>query len=365
MRAQSVAEDLLGLSQSIARESAPPRPERLLELLDEGISALSSESAETRPYASSGEPGGMVWISSPLVAIVPDLHARATLLSDLLSSFPPNRPHSRVIDLILEGQLTIVCLGDVFHTEGRLGAARWARAAREMEAKPGREGILSEAMEEEMGASLAALSLVITLKRELVGGFHCLKGNHDNGTNSNRDGDSPFFKYALEGAMGAEWLKSRYGAEALRRLRRYERLLPLVAAGESFCASHAEPAFALSVEDLIEYGTRPEIVRALIWTANGEASDGSVSDTLSAVLTPSVAKERGFWLSGHRPVAGTHALRAQGRLAQIHNPDRRQVAWIDNDTRAPKGTIDIYEILDQDSKLSHRETIALFPSLPS
>jgi len=365
MRAASSAENLLGLSQSIARESASPRPEQLRKLLDEGVSALASESAETRPYASSGEPGGIVWISAPLVAVVPDLHARATLLSDFLSSFLPNRPHSRIIDLILDGQLAIVCLGDVFNTEGRLGAARWARAARRMEAEPGKEGILSEAMEEEMGASLATLGLVITLKRELAGSFHCLKGNHDNGTNSNRDGDSAFFKYALEGAMGAEWLTLRYGAETLRRLRRYERLLPLLAAGKSFCASHAEPAFSLSLDDLIEYGTRPEIVRALIWTGNGEAQDGSVRDTLSAVLTPSVAEESGFWLSGHRPVAGTYALRAQGRLVQIHNPDRRQVAWIDNNPRAPKGSIDIYEILGQDKKLSLLETVSLFPSLPS
>jgi len=360
MRTVSGADELLGLSQSIVRDSACPRPEKLLKLLDEGIVSLSSESADARPYASSGEPGGIVWISTPLVAIVPDLHARAALLSDLLASIVPTRPNSRIIDLILEGQLTLICLGDVFHTEGRLGAERWMRAARRIESTPGMAGVLSGEMEEEMGASLAALCLVITLKRELAGGFHCLKGNHDNGTNTNLDGDSAFFKFALEGAMGAEWLRLRYGEAIMRALRRYERLLPLVAAGNSFCASHAEPAFALGLGDLLEYRKRPDIVRALIWTANGEAEDESVQHTLSAILKPFIAEERGFWLSGHRPVDGTHALRARGRLVQIHNPERRQVAWIDNNPQAPKGLIDFYEIVGRKKALSLLETVALF-----
>jgi hypothetical protein len=365
MRIASGAEALLDLSQSIVRESSCPQPEKLLKLLDEGIRSLSSESVDARPHASSGEPGGIVWVSTPLVAIVPDLHARTALLSDLLASFLPSRPHSRIIDLILNGHLTLICLGDVFNTEGKLGAERWTRAARKIESMPGAEGVLSGEMEEEMGASLATLCLVITLKRELAGGFHCLKGNHDNGTNTNLDGDSAFFKFALEGAMGAEWLRLRYGEETMRTLRRYERLLPLVAAGNSFCASHAEPAFALSIEDLIEYRTRPDIVRALIWTDNGKAEDGSVRESLSSILGPAVAEESGFWLSGHRPVAGTHRLRAKGRLVQIHNAERRQIAWIDNDPRAPKGLIDLYEIGDRKKELSLLETVALFSSVPS
>ena len=352
--------DLLDFAHSIIQNPLCPRPEELLKLVNGGIAALSAESLEVRPCSFSGEPGGLVRISTPFVAIVPDLHARYSLLYDLLASIAPSHPQALVADLILNGELTIVCLGDVFHTEGRLGAKRWMRAARKIEEAPGSAGILSEEMEVEMGASLTTLSLVIALKRELAGRFHCLKGNHDNCTNSSRNGDSAFYKYALEGAMGAEWFRLRYGDEIMLALRNYERLLPLIAVGGGFCASHAEPAFSLGLRDVLEYRERPDIVRALIWTSNGEANEGSVEESLTAFLEPAVAERKGLWISGHRPVAGSYALRAGGRLVQIHNPERRQVAWIDNSPRSIGTAVDIYEIGEKSRKLSLLERVAPF-----
>lgn len=360
MRICSGADALLDLALSIAKNPESPKPERLRGIASQAIEALSAELPESRPLSSRGEPGGLVRLSTPYAVIVPDLHARPILLFDLLSSISPHNRKIRIVDAILEGELTLLCLGDVLNSEGKVGARRWMKAAASVEAAPGAAGILSEAMDEEMGASLAALSLVMTLKRELSGGFHCLKGNHDNISNTNREGDSSFFKFALEGAMGAEWFRLRYGDEAMTTIRRYERLLPLAAVGQEICASHAEPAFSISVEDLLEYRERPDIVRALIWTANGEAESGSTQNCLAALLGPETASGRGMWIAGHRPVAGAYALRAGNRLLQIHNPERRQVAWIDNHPTQNGPGIALFEIGRHGGKLRLLETVDPF-----
>ena len=357
MKIISRADELLGLAHAIAYRASYPEPAVVGELTEKAIAALSSEAPEIRPVSSSGDPGGLIRLSTGLVAVLPDLHARPDLLYDLLGSFFPPQPKARLLDLALDGQLTILCLGDILNAEGRLGADRWTRAARRLARSPGMQGIQSEEMDEEMGASLAALGLVMALKAKLLGCFHCLKGNHDNIGNSNADGDSAFFKFALEGAMGAEWFTIRYGKDLMALLRRYERLLPLVAAGKRFAASHAEPAFPMSVADLLEYRTRPDIVRALIWTANDQAEIGSVMECLSAILGPSIARESGFWVSGHRPIRGSHALRSGGRLVQIDNPDRRLVALIDEGSGGRAGELSLYEIGKAGKELELLDTV--------
>ena len=325
---------IAGLANSvhaIASASGYPDPLELGELAGEAILALSTEDRLLRPRSGAGRPGGLVRIDRPFVAVVPDLHGRVGLLDDLLRSPAPNSPNATLFDLLASRELSLLCLGDILNTEGPEGADRWRRAARRLSEARDREGLLGPEMDEEMGASLRSLQLVMTLKARLPEAFHCLKGNHDNIGNVGTDGDAAFYKYALEGAMGAEWFRLRYGEELGLTLRRYERLLPLVASGKRFCASHAEPAFPMSLEDLLEYGDRPDVVRGLIWTENGEAREGSVIETMRAILGP-VAGGTGVWLAGHRPVRGNFSRRAGGRLLQFHNPERRRVAWIDNRT---------------------------------
>ncbi|HWR13081.1 MAG TPA: hypothetical protein VN445_14750 [Rectinemataceae bacterium] len=344
MGAASVAGDLLELARYIAGRPEYPEAASLEELTDAAILSLSSDPPCLRPSSSSGEPGGLVRVAAPYAVIVPDLHARASLLADLLGSVSPIDPRSLIVDMILDGRLALVCLGDILNSEGAAGAERWGSVALRLGSSQGLNGLLGPEMDEEMGASLGALCLVMALKVRLGGRFHCLKGNHDNISNSSRDGDLAFYKYALEGAMGAEWFRLRYGEALMRSLRRYERLLPLVAAGNSFCASHAEPAFPLSRVDLLEYGKRPEVVGALIWTGNGEAAENAVKESLDALLGSPGAEDRALWISGHRPVSGAYALRAGGRLVQIHDPNRRQVAWIDNRAGGASGVLSLHEV---------------------
>ena len=355
MKGEAAMAGLAKNIHAIALASGYPDPLELGELAGEAISALSMENGLLRPRSRAGRPGGLVRIDTPFVAIVPDLHGRVDLLDDLLRSPAPNSPKAILFDLLASRELSLICLGDILNTEGPEGADRWRRAARRLSETHDREGLLGPEMDEEMGVSLRSLQLVMTLKARVPEAFHCLKGNHDNIGNVLADGDAAFYKYAMEGAMGAEWFRLRYGEERGLILRRYERLLPLVASGKYFCASHAEPAFAMSLENLLDYGERPDVVRGLIWTENGEASEGSVIETMRAILGP-VVGETGVWLAGHRPVTGNFTRRARGRLLQFHNPEHRRVAWIDNRTD-DRPSITLYEIDRQRGSLWPLETL--------
>jgi hypothetical protein len=154
--------------------------------------------------------------------------------------------------------------------------------------------------------------------------------------NRSTEGDSPFGKYSHEGLIGSEWFKLRYGEKALELVRGYELLLPLVAAGGGFCASHAEPAFAVGSLDLLEYRSRPDLVRALTWTRDGEADEDAVSASLEALLGPRMAGRSRYWIAGHRALATSWQLREEDGFLQIHSPYRNQVLLIE-DGEAPKG----------------------------
>lgn len=317
-----------------------PAPDVLDSALRSALRILSEEAEELRPRDGRGLPGGLVRLDQDLIIIVPDLHARAWFLSSLMGSFHPDFPSETIAGLVLEGSCAVVCLGDILHTEGLEGARRWREAARSLVTRP--DGFLSAAMDREMGASLHALLLVMFLKTALGQGFHCLKGNHDNLTNTGEDGDLPFYKYALEGSMGAAWFHARYGEGPGKAMRSFERSLALVAAGRNFCVSHAEPKSVVDPEKLLEYRSFPEMVRNLIWTANGEAEEGSVEGSLDALLGKGPGPR--FWISGHRPVAGSFEYRAGGKLLQIHNPERAQVACIGQGSCEAEDGVGLYRV---------------------
>jgi len=321
-----------------------PEAKALFALTDAAIAAMEGESAAIRPRSADGRPGGLIQIERPWTLVIPDLHARGGFLLGILRSRLAELPEVSVLDLVLQGKLSLLCLGDIPHSEGGLAARRWSRAALRRLDDPGPEGILNPFMEEEMRLSLGALALVMRLKVLLGAGFHCLKGNHDNLSNSAKDGDLPFYKYAQEGSMGAEWLELRYGREGLDSLRRYELLLPLAARGRSFCASHAEPAVSFGYGDVLEYRKNPRLVRALIWTGNGEALPRAVEKSLASLLPSNPRPATLRWISGHRPVAGSYALRAGGKLVQIHNPERSQAALLREDDHSTPLRLSIVEL---------------------
>ncbi len=311
-------------------QPALPSAERLEGALRAALDVGQAISPWLRPRVpGSASPGGLVQLprQKPCI-LVPDLHARTDFVDALLwAVFPAlGEPLYAALE---HDRASLVFLGDIPHGEGEEAAGRWIRASAKIAEAHDAAAVLSPEMDEEMGLSLRTLLKVIDLQCRFPNSVFCLKGNHDNMTNAADHGDFPFYKYADEGRMGALWLQLRYGHDIGRLVRRYELSLPIAAVGGNYCVSHAEPAVALSRSAIIARGS--EVVQALIWTANGEAQEGSVAESMEAMFASAEQARHAVWFSGHRPVSGHFALRAHGQLVQIHNPALWQIVFLDKE----------------------------------
>jgi hypothetical protein len=282
---------------------------------------LKQETEARRPRNAAGEPGGYLLLRPDIPTIlVPDLHGRMDFFRSVLS-LRDSRDRS-ALERLANRELQIVCLGDGFHAEGR-AARRWREALKEFQSGYRRR----RHMDAEMRESLGVMEMVMETKLCHPDLFHFLKGNHENVTNEGGEGNYPFRKYAQEGLMVLVYLRSFYGEELLNALYRFEKLLPLLAVGGCFLASHAEPALFLERQALLDYRSLPEVVYALTWTDNGEAEPGSVEAMLNHYLGGAPCRER-YYFGGHRPVQNGYGLRAGGRYVQIHDPERSVIACL-------------------------------------
>lgn len=303
--------------EQIFRRPAPPEPAVLESAARRAAEALAGEPAERRPPDAQGRPGGLVRLDPGLpTLIVPDLHARLDFLFSLLGRRPAGG--RTVLERLAAGELQLLCLGDGMHAEAR-AAARWLKALREFSGGFRRHA----AMDQEMRESLGLMQLVMELKAALPGRFHFLKGNHENIANEEGGGNHPFAKFALEGELVADYMLRFYGEEVLAAHYRFEKELPLLAAGRGFLASHAEPARAYTQEQVAGYRKDPEVVYGLTWTGNGQAEPGSVERMLEHYLG---CPQTCYYFGGHRPVEGGYRL--SGRYVQIHDPERWVVALL-------------------------------------
>ena len=223
-------------------------------------------------------------------------------------------------DRLAAGQLQVLFLGDGFHAEGR-AVARWQAALEEFKGGYRKHGN----MDAEMRESLGVMEMVMTLKRHFPDHLHFLKGNHENIANEQGEGNYPFLKFANEGLMVRIYMEHFYGEEILKVYSELEKSFPLLAVGGNFLASHAEPAWFIPKQEVIEYRRQPQVVYGLTWTDNEEAEPGSVEQMLEHYLGAEAAATA-FHLGGHRPVRGNYNLRSDGRYVQIHDPDRYVVA---------------------------------------
>ncbi len=305
----------------IFRRSGPPEALSYGEVIAGALEALQTESPRIRPADDNGRPGGLVLLDPGLSTIVvPDLHARMDFFLGVLGY--QAEEGSRTLDLLEEGRLQVVCLGDGVHAEGR-AAQRWQAAQAEFLDTYRSHG----SMDDEMRESLGVMEMVMEVKRRYPALFHFLKGNHENITNESGGGNLPFRKFALEGIMVLSYMKQFYGPQLLGQYARMEKELPLLAVGPDFLLSHAEPATFFPPHRIIGYRTDPEVVEGLTWTDNDEAEPGSVDQMLECYLGEEA--ERGaLYLGGHRPAAGSYKLRAGGKYVQIHDPERFVIAHL-------------------------------------
>jgi hypothetical protein len=303
------------------RSSEPPEREAYLETLRDVLEILGTEPETVRPADPEGRPGGLVSLDRGLPTIVvPDIHARMDFLLSVLAW--EAEAGRKTIDLLAEGRLQIVCVGDGVHSEGR-GARRWRAALDEFQ----EEYRVHESMDAEMRESLGVMGMVMELKRSFPGRFHFLKGNHENITNERGSGNFPFRKFALEGVMTLDYMERFYGEEVVMAYALFEKALPLLAVGRGFLISHAEPGSFYDRPSIVAYRQHPDVVSGLTWTDNDEAERGSVQRMLDCYLGEEEGSH-GWYFTGHRPVSGHFRLRAGGRLVQIHDPERFMIAHL-------------------------------------
>ena len=307
--------------QQIYHRREPPERDAYLETLLGALEVLGSEPERVRPADPDWRPGGLVLLDQGLPTIVvPDLHARMDFFLSVLAY--EAEEGRRTIDLLAEGRLQLVCLGDGVHSEGR-AARRWRMAMDEFRA----EYRVHDSMDQEMRESLGVMAMVMEVKRSFPGCFHFLKGNHENITNEMGNGNLPFRKFALEGIMTLDYMERFYGEEMVQAYALFEKELPLLAAGRGFLISHAEPCSFFDRKSIIAYRRHPEVVSGLTWTDNDEAEGGSVQRMLTHYLGEAEGQS-GWYFTGHRPVSGRYRLRAGGRLVQIHDPERFIIAHL-------------------------------------
>ena len=327
----------LGLKLAEIRDRpAPPEPEVYAAALQRGRQALAAEPSEVRPADPGGLPGGVVRLSPELpTLVVPDLHARLDFFLGLLEW--GGWGGISVREGLESGGLQVLCLGDGMHAEAR-AASRWKAAQREFAGGYRKHSH----MDEEMRESLGLMQMVMECKAAFPGGFHFLKGNHENIANEEGGGNHPFVKFALEGFMVADYMRLFYGEEILSGHYEFEKQLPLLAVGGSFLASHAEPAQFFPWERVVGFRDDPQVVLGLTWTADEEAEAGSVQRMLEHYLGRA---EDAYYFGGHRPVRGFN-LRADGRYVQIHDPERWVLGLLPADGRIDPGRdiLDIGEV---------------------
>ena len=301
--------------------SSPPDPGEYMLLLERVQEVLDNENAQIRPPDSSGLPGGLVLLKKRVPAIiVPDLHAR---MNFFLSTLLYDEDGQSVLELLEQDELQIVCVGDGFHAEGR-ARERWALAFGEYQKGFKRH----RHMDEEMRESLGVMEMVMEAKCWFPDNFHFLKGNHENIANEEGEGNHPFRKFSYEGIMVLDWVRRFCGEEFLSSYYEFEKSLPLLAVGDNFLVSHAEPLHFFDREKVIEYRQLPDVIEGLIWTANDDSEPGSVEEMIAYYLECEEGEDC-YYFGGHRPVQGLYNPRADGKYIQIHNPNRFVVARID------------------------------------
>jgi len=326
-----IRQDLLSLAAS-GRVS----PVRILSrILHRGINVLARENPEIRPVNRAGHPGGMLILNKEIpVIIVPDLHARRDFLMNVLNMATPS---GDILSRLADGSLQLLCLGDGFHAERR-GYKRWIRSLEEFQTGYRRH----RNMDREMAESLGLMEMVLILKAEFPDTFHFLKGNHENIRNEEGNGNHPFGKFVYEGEMVRQWVLRFLGESFLEEYAAFEHMLPFMAVGPRFLASHAEPDRYYSPEEVIDIEFDDAMKLGLTWTGNDQSEPGTVQ-TFLMEYSRRHNRPLEYYFGGHRTISSLYKLRAEGYFIQIHNPDRKIIA-LNNPARALEIDRDIIDI---------------------
>ena len=295
---------------------------KLSSQLDGVVNTLVNENPLIRIPDENGLPGGLLLLNPEIpVVVVPDLHARREFLYRVLTWITPLG--MTVLDGLNSHSVQLLCLGDGFHSEKR-GYFRWINSYEEFQTGFRRH----KNMDQEMCESLGLMEMVMILKQRFPNQFHFLKGNHENIRNEEGRGNHSFGKFVYEGEMVKRWVLKFLGEDFLNDYAEFEYLLPYMAVGQNFMASHAEPLEYYTPEDVINIHDDDGIKDGLTWTQNDKSLPGTVEKFLR-YYREEFDRSLQKYLGGHRTISGKYKLRADDLFIQIHNPDKMQIFYSD------------------------------------
>ena len=335
-------DSFLNKLQSFYNAKTLPEESEYIDFLSKSIKTLENESINYRPLSDLKTCGGLLDFYSyeKCIIVVPDLHGRADFLLKLLNYIFPHKFISHeflqkesnsekeftVLDLLINDEIKIICVGDGVHSEIR-GYERWKKAYAEYN-KTG--NILTPEMHEEMKENISTMQIVMELKNTFVENFHFLKGNHENVLNITDFQNYSFRKFAQEGDMCRMFLQEYYGDLVLHLINEWENLLPICALFKNYAVSHAEPAKKYTKDEIINYkNPASDVIIGFTWTPNDLVEDRTVVSIYNQLTNGcqfSQNASKFLWFGGHRPVPERYLTRQNGKYVQIHNPEKMNVA---------------------------------------
>lgn len=251
--------------------------------------------------------GGLVQVPGDVpTLILPDLHAQRDYLCSALSQKIEGKV---AFDLLKQGKLNVLCLGDAMHSEQR-NQMRWLQA--EQDYLDGRQSL---SLEREIAESLGLMVMLFELKSSYPAHFFFVRGNHED-----MDPERPYTKFTRVGESNLvkAWVSRNWGEKFLKEWASTERAMPLLASGGSFMGSHAPPERKITV-DQVQQRT-PDAFRALCWSDNTRwTSDGSEEKAFLANCRLFKVSSNRPWVAGHRKVTeGLYRTQLGGKIIQIN-----------------------------------------------
>ncbi|BCL78648.1 metallophosphoesterase [Ktedonobacteria bacterium brp13] len=286
------------------------------------------------------QPGGLLYLPDLPTLIIPDLHARREMLLAILKThiMEGSSAGKQVFELLQQGHINVVCLGDIVHSEER---SHWVINL-DGECTP-------ELLDKEMVRSLGAGAMVMYLKLQFPDHFHCLRGNHDDmagelgtfrkfvGIRRDEqdevvlvDGRPILTADKGEPEIVRDWVLTRegWGQAFLDAWTQFERALPLFAQGSYYVMSHTLPNIPVSESALCDPNKLREITLEL--TSNRGINRLAIESTLDNLgMKNSVQR----WFYGHTPVPpakndGKYEEDLDGLIIRLNNPKKQVFAYV-------------------------------------
>lgn len=319
------------------------RPETYRAALDAVLEALSHED-------------GLIQLQDLPTIVIPDLHARRGMLIAILRYHIEEGPYAgrQVFELLQEGLVNVVCVGDIVHSEER---SDWVI---------NNDGEWTvELLDKEMVRSLGAAAMIMYLKLQFPENFHCLRGNHDDMAGELAEDFRKFvgLKYENdelvfvdgrpvlttdkgESKIVRDWVLTRegWGQPFLQAWSQFDRGLPLFARGTYYVISHTLPQIPLSEADIRDK-KRPREVTLELTSRRGENRMAIVGTLEHLGIKDSVIR----WLYGHTSVpteknGGKYEENLDGLLIRLNNPKNYVFAYLpaSTDERTFDPSRDVY-----------------------